>query len=242
MTQRRAHVLAAFASLVVASSASAHGIGGRGDLPIPKSYFAWAASLAVTASFVAATLLWTRPWASRLSEGHPAPKRVTTLLDWLSPFSRFAGLVVFGMVIAAAWFGSTEPTENLAPVALYVVWWVGVLWVSAVLGDIWRAVNPWDTLAIAVTRTAGPTPAPEPPGPSLVWSHWPAALGLFAFVWLELAYFDPSSPRVVGIGLTAYTAAVLAGAARFGRRWLQTGEAFYRVVRPGRAHCADRAS
>ena len=59
-----------------------------------------------------------------------------------------------------------------------------------------------------------------------MWSHWPATLGLFAFVWLELAYYEPASPRVLAYAISAYSVAVLAMAARFGRRWLQTGEAF----------------
>ena len=226
MTGRRACALAALTSLIVTSPAAAHGIGGRGDLPIPKSYFVWAAALAVAASFLAATLLWTRPWAARLASGRAAPAWTATVLRFASPVARSIGLVVFVTVLAAAWLGSTDPVENLAPVALYVVLWVGVLWASAILGDVWRGLNPWDTLAIAITRTPGPTPAPEPPTRSLVWSHWPAAAGLFAFVWLELAYVTPASPRVIAIGLTGYTLVMLGCAARFGRRWLQTGEAF----------------
>jgi hypothetical protein len=59
-----------------------------------------------------------------------------------------------------------------------------------------------------------------------VWSHWPAAIGIFAFVWLELAYHEPSSRRVLAYAITAYSVAVLAMALRYGRRWLQTGEGF----------------
>jgi hypothetical protein len=213
-------------SLVLAAPAAAHGIGGRGDLPIPKTYFVWAAALAVAASFLASTLLWTRPWAARLAVGRVAPRWAATALRIASPLTRMIGLVVFLTVLTAAWFGSTDSSENLAPVALYVVLWVGMLWVSAVVGNVWRGFNPWDTLAIAVTRTPGPTPPPEPPDRSLVWSHWPAAVGLFAFIWLELAYYTPASPRVVAIALTGYTVVMLGCAARFGRRWLQTGETF----------------
>ena len=50
--------------------------------------------------------------------------------------------------------------------------------------------------------------------------------GLFGFIWLELAYSTPASPRVIAIALTGYTVVMLGCAARFGRRWLQTGEAF----------------
>jgi hypothetical protein len=219
-------MLAAFASLPLASSATAHGIGGRGDLPIPKSYFVWAASVAVAASFIAATLLWKTPWAARQATGTPGPKWLATVVRAVSPLTRLAGLVIFLTVLAAAWLGARDAAENLAPVALYVVLWVGVLWASAMLGDIWAGLNPWDTLAIALTWDSGPTPAPAPPDRSLVWSHWPAAAGLFGFVWLELAYVTPSSPRAIAIALTGYTLVMLGCALRFGRKWLQTGEAF----------------
>ena len=144
----------------------------------------------------------------------------------MSPITRAVGLVAFTTVLVAAWFGATDPAQNLAPVMLSVVLWVGVLWASALLGGVWRGLNPWDTLAAAVTRTLGPTPAPAPPDRSLVWSHWPAAAGLLAFIWLELAYVTPSSPRAIAIGLSVYTVGILACAAVFGRRSVQTGEAF----------------
>ena len=88
MTKRRACALAALTSLVLAAPAAAHGIGGRGDLPIPKSYFVWAAALAVGASFIAATLLWTRPWAARLAAGRAAPAWTATVLRIVSPVTR----------------------------------------------------------------------------------------------------------------------------------------------------------
>ncbi len=69
-------------------------------------------------------------------------------------------------------------------------------------------------------------PSAHPADGSLLWSQWPAAVGIFAFVWLELAYYEPASPRVLAYALTAYSVAVLAMTLRFGRRWLQTGEAF----------------
>lgn len=226
MTRRRACALAAFVVLVGASPAAAHGIGGRGDLPIPKAYFVWGAALAVAASFVAATALSRRPWAARHAEGMAMPAWTTSVIRLASPVARSVGLVAFGTVAAAAWFGSTDPSENLAPVALYVVLWVGVLWASALIGGVWRGLNPWDTLAAAVTRTPGPTPTPHVDDRSLAYSHWPAAAGLLAFVWLELAYVTPASPRAIAIGLSGYTIVVLGFAARYGRRWIQTGEAF----------------
>jgi hypothetical protein len=95
--------------------------------------------------------------------------------------------------------------------------------VSALAGDLWRVLSPFDTLAAAVERLRrGPAAAPQ--GADV--GYWPAALGLFAFVWLEIVYPDRAKPRVLGLAIVVYTIAVLVAAARRGREWLRRGEAF----------------
>jgi hypothetical protein len=49
---------------------------------------------------------------------------------------------------------------------------------------------------------------------------------VFGFVWLELCYHSQAEPRVIARVITGYSVVVLALAARHGRRWLRTGEAF----------------
>jgi hypothetical protein len=226
MTRTRAVALTALACLIAASPAAAHGIGGRGDLPISKGLFIWGAVLAVAVSFAAVAMLWVEPWMPRHAIGKPFPAWTRTAQAVLSPVLRVVGLAFFSLTLVAAWAGSSDSFQNFAPVFVYVWFWVGVLWLSAVIGGIWRSLNPWDTLAAGARAQLGPTPEAHPPDRSLVWSHWPAAVGLFAFVWLELAYFEPASPRVLAYAITAYSAAVLGMAIGFGRRWIQTGEGF----------------
>ena len=57
-------------------------------------------------------------------------------------------------------------------------------------------------------------------------NQWWAVAAVFGFVWLELAYHDNSEPRVLGAYLAAYTVALLAGAAVFGRGWVRDAEGF----------------
>ncbi|UTI66942.1 hypothetical protein NBH00_12210 [Paraconexibacter antarcticus] len=52
--------------------ASAHGLVGRQDLPIPKWLFAWAAAAVLVISFVALATLWPKP---RLQDA-PAGRRL----------------------------------------------------------------------------------------------------------------------------------------------------------------------
>lgn len=213
-------------SLAVPAVAAAHGIGGRGDLPIPKDLFIGAAAVAVALSFAGVAFLWMEPALARRATGKALPEWTAIPVGIVEPLLRAFGLALFAVTIIAGWWGVDDSGINFAPTGVYVIFWVGVLWLSAVAGPIWRALNPWDTLALIGSGRLAPTPDPRPPDQSLVWSHWPAAAGLFAFTWLELAYVEPSRPRVVAIAATLYTVAVLAMAARFGRRWLQTGEGF----------------
>ncbi len=84
--------------------------------------------------------------------------------------------------------------------------------------------------AHAVPPAAGGAHAAASYHPRL--GYWPAALGLFAFVWLELASPDPGSLAAVKIWLLLYLAVTLAGTLVFGARWCARADPFevYGVV------------
>jgi hypothetical protein len=73
--------------------------------------------------------------------------------------------------------------------------------------------------------TIGGLLAPVDP-PAYRLGNWPAAGGLFAFVWLELVAPSRAEPRVLAVLVVSYSAVVLGGAARWGRPWLREGDAF----------------
>ena len=55
--------------------------------------------------------------------------------------------------------GATAPQDNFAPTFVLVVFWVGLVFVSALFGDVFRAFNPWRAIGRAtgwlVTRARG---------------------------------------------------------------------------------------
>ena len=97
-------------------------------------------------------------------------------------------------------------------------------------GDLWQALSPFDTIAAAAgavrDRVWRRAPEALEYDGTIATSYWPAVVGLFAFMWLELCYHDRADIRRLAIIVTAYSVIVLAGAARYGRPWLRTGEAF----------------
>jgi hypothetical protein len=125
-------------------------------------------------------------------------------------------------VIAAAAFGSTTLNSNIAPLTIFVVWWVGLVPLSVLFGNVWREVNPWATAG----RWLGAQPRGARPYPA-VWGLWPAALLMLGVAWCELVYPTAASPRLVaaiGVGYSIFT---VAGMRRYGTdAWLDRAEVF----------------
>jgi hypothetical protein len=93
---------------------------------------------------------------------------------------------------------------------------------SLAIGPVWRALSPVRTLYHLTPLSRRPPPNQYPRR----LGYWPAALGLFAFVWLELASPDPGSLAAVKIWLVLYLAVTLAGTLVFGDRWCARADPF----------------
>lgn len=208
----------------------AHGIGVRGDLPLPVWMVSYGAGLVLVLSFAALAVLWPRP----RFEGRRTGARFTGGLDRavraLEWPVRVLGLAVFAVVWAAALFGPFMTERNLAPWAIYVVFWVGGLIVSGLVGDVWAVLSPFETARRLApsNRDDGDADAPlERVG------VWPAAVLLLAFAWLELVHPTPAAPRTLGQAITVYVAIMAVGVGWSGWRWLRSAEAFgalFRIV------------
>jgi hypothetical protein len=207
----------------------AHGVGGFRDLPIPKWAAIWTGATALVISFLLLYLLWPVPRLARAAVGRRLATPTRLVHDIVVVALRAFGLVLYVVTLIALWFGGTNNAENIAPVMIYVIVWVGVPFASLLFGDVWQAVNPFDTIAAGAqfvrTRVGRRTPEPLPEG-TFASSYWPAVVGVFAFLWLELCYHDNQDIRRLALVVTVYSIAVLAAAARYGRAWLRTGEAF----------------
>jgi hypothetical protein len=212
--------------------AFAHGIGSVQDLPVPVWLFYYGAALVLLLSFVALWALWPRPRLERANEnGRPLGPWAQRIL--LSPALRVVlGAVSFGLfvvVAVAALVGERSPNENFAPTFIYVIFWLGLVPLVVIFGNIWTVLSPWRAAADSVAWVSQRTgPAWEPPFayPERL-GRWPAAVLLFAFAALELAYSDPASPRALALAVYLYSAITWLGMLAFGRdAWTRNGEAF----------------
>jgi hypothetical protein len=208
--------------------AAAHGFGQRYDLPVPLWLWATAAAAAVALSFAIIGLFVK---ASPGAEGYgrlnllrvPAGRLVADRRIRLA--ARLVSVGLLGLVVAACFFGDQSPTRNLAPTFIWVAWWVGFAYLSALLGNLWAVVNPWAALfAWGETLRAWRPLRLRYPAPLGVWP----AVGLFlAFAWIELIYTGRSIPARLGHLIVAYSALTWTGMAFFGRlTWLRHADPF----------------
>ncbi|WP_102143548.1 hypothetical protein [Mycobacterium hubeiense] len=204
----------------------AHGLGGSTDLPIPYTYALIGAAWALTFTFAVVAFAWRRPRFDPGKPGRDLPRWLTSVVD--APVTRWAvasaALLFTGWVAMAAFFGP-QNADNPLPGVFYVLLWVGLVAVSLLIGPVWRAISPVRT----VYRLTGLRPRAGYPER---WGYWPAALGLFAFVWLELASPNPGSIGAIRLWLLVYLAVTFAGALWVGERWCARADPFevYSVV------------
>lgn len=214
----------------------AHALVARQDLPIPAWLFAWGASIVLIVSFFALSVAWREP---RLEEERWRPLGAGLSRALLGlPAQALCGAVgvfLLGVAVYAGLRGTEAPDRNFALTFVFVTVWLGFPVLSAVLGNVFKPFNPWRAIGRAVggvfTSLAGQRPAhlayPE------VLGRWPAAVGLLAFVWLEVVYGSSGgvavglSPQTTGLAALIYSGYALAMMALFGtEEWCERGEIF----------------
>lgn len=205
----------------------AHGIGGGQDLPIPVTYAVLGAAWALAVSFAVLAFAWRTPRFRGDDSGRPLPRWLARFVDSTltrHPVRAF-GLAFTAYVVMAALLGPDDLTNPTFGV-VYVLVWVGLVPLSLLLGRVWTLLNPMRTVHLLLCRAAGTSPGrglrayPEPLG------YWPAAAGLFAFVWLELVSPNQAYLSTVRVWFGLYAAAMLVGSAVFGSRWFERADPF----------------
>ncbi|WP_375690377.1 hypothetical protein [Pseudooceanicola sp. LIPI14-2-Ac024] len=139
---------------------------------------------------------------------------------WLSLLS----LGLLAWAVWRGWTGDQDPTESPLPLLVWTAFWLILVSAQAILGDLWRGLNPWTGLWQLLGRPA-PLHYPRALG------HWPAVLMLLAFAGYLLADIAPANPERLARAVALYWALNMAGTLAFGPRWLLRAEALSVLMR-----------
>ncbi len=213
---------AAALSVATAPPAWAHG-GAGGSLPLETWQLAWGAGAIVVILFGVLGVVWVTPRLAEAAVGTAVPRPVDVAARAVGIGGRVVALGVLALTLAAAFLGPAQVSGNPTPLLVYLVFWIGLQILSPLVGDVWGAISPLDTLARALVGGGlGRHDRPVPDG--LVRITAPA--GIVALGWFMLAYHSPATPRVLGWAVLVYVVAHLGLVARYGRGWLARGESF----------------
>jgi hypothetical protein len=145
---------------------------------------------------------------------------------------RGLGVLLLLLLLAAGFMGEAGDWDaNLLPVAVWVLWWVGLAFACALLGDLWRPLEPWGAVPpcryAALGRLQRPVRALRAALAQL--GAWPAVALFLAFSWAELVWTSNAQPRALAALVLAYAVLAGVGSALLGRTlWRRRFDPFTR--------------
>jgi hypothetical protein len=238
MIARRRAVVAlcvTLAALAYPSAASAHAFEiGRDDVPLPVWVFIAGAAGVLIVSFVALSIAWRTARFER-DRWRPLPPALSRVL--INPATEVlcgaAGAGLTGLVVWSGLHGTQAAPENFSVTFVFITVWLGGVLASVLLGNLYPAFNPWRAMARAgafALRLASGRRLSSPLSYPSRLGRWPAAVGLVAFVWMELISGINGAgvtPHATAVATLIYTAYNLGGMALFGiEPWISNAETF----------------
>ena len=196
----------------------AHSFGRLYTLPVPFWLYLYAAAATLLISFLVIGLLATQARPSALPS-YPAAW-LTQLSKRLRPGLSTLSVGLLLLCIVTGIWGVQDPYRNFNMTFFWIIFVLGIAYLSAFLGNFYEVLNPWRVISLGFGRfMEGRWQYPR-------WlSYWPALLLFQGFIWIEL--FSLTRPEALAKYLLIYSAITLTGMACFGRDvWLRYGEFF----------------
>ena len=222
-----ASVLGLLAGLLAPTTASAHSFGRSYNLPVPFWLYAYGAAAALLLSFViAGYFLNTR------SVTQHARVRSLDNTAWLRALQRLRVLPLLKLVsvlclllcLLTGFFGNRNPYTNFNMTFFWVIFVLGFAYLTALIGNLYAAINPWRVIAEAIERGIAGFTRGRYEYPARL-AYWPALALYMAFIWIEL--FAHNRPHSLAVMLSVYTGINLLGVWLIGKTaWFRYGEFF----------------
>jgi hypothetical protein len=211
--------------LLASGAAQAHPFAPSYTLPVPFWMYAGGTVGALLLSFLAVG------WLARPARANPSTREVgdatwARVLLGRGAIEVLAAVSVLGLLlcIATGLLGTRSAQFNLNMTLFWIVFVLGCTYLSALVGNLFDAINPWRRIVMAIGRTGALRFDGRVQAPARL--DYAPALALYAgFIVLEL--FGRAGPRGIAWLLLAYTVFNVVAAWIWGARtWFTRGELF----------------
>src|SRR6056297_2192094 len=166
------------------------------------------------------------------------PRRVAGALfrplpcaTWLPRPHPVSGLLATGVLMWLVWRGVSGPRDpmlNPLSLTVWVVFWIALVSLQGLIGDLWRWINPWSGMAALVARITGRGAPMRYPR---ILGHWPGVASFLAFAGFLLADPAPADPARLAQAVIVYWAFHMVGVLLFGAPWLLRAEGITLLMR-----------
>jgi len=178
-------------------AAQAHSFGKLYNLPVPLWMYVYGAAAALLLSFLIVGYFLRAP------EHSDAPAvggdlTQSLLMRTLRRIKLLPALKVFSvsmllLCILTGLFGSQDPYRNINMTFFWVIFILGFSYITALIGDLYSAINPWRVIADSLGRIFKTYSQGIWRYPASL-AYWPALILYAGFIWIELFMFNrPSS-------------------------------------------------
>jgi len=202
-------------ALLLPASAQAHVSEQGFVLLLPTDIYIASGLIVVVATLLALAFLPSNT-TMRLFNARrwPAQNRGQTL----SSATSLAAFVLLLAFLYLGWFGPRDPLKNLLPLGIWTLWWIGLVSIQGLFGDVWRWLNPWHGVLGLFSRDRSINPPTQYADPDV--SVWPALALLIAFYLLMLADVAPDDPARLAFIVSSYVVCAFIGMRIVGiERW-----------------------
>lgn len=189
--------------LLVPHSVFAHAFGQNFTLPIPVWLYLYAGAAVVLVSFLFMMLFELRRKSNPQISAVFVILHIPQLVKQVAQGSIFAcALIALVVAIGATLRGGGLPSENFSSLFIWIIFFLGMTYLSMLLGNIWRFIDPLRTILTWLNlKSLFMFP---------LWMRYlPALLGYVFFIWLELLSggraAEPDNLFYLLIGYITYT-------------------------------------
>jgi hypothetical protein len=190
--------------------------------------YVWGAAGALLLSFIVVGVFASVPPTAR-PHGRSSSVEGQTYAAAVGSTGSYVAFALLLLCILSGFAAPATSVDNFNMTFFWIIFVLGVPYLTAFIGDFYNRVNPFQALVYLVERLTGHPFTGRLKQPAR-WGHWPAVLLYAGFINLEL--FGHLLSRGVSAWLLAYSVLNVAGAWLLGRQaWFERGEFFGVMLR-----------